>query len=204
MDEIIDPLIGQVLEKSEEEIVRFSNEKTIGGWGTEEDAAAAFDNQAAIVSERGYWRVYSEVRGEYIQPRMFSDETKSRCRADRIILPSQKLVDLGWPHGPIGIEIEPSRTPISRPLTQVEGYSRAIWHLPNGFHILPEWWFIWCWAQSLGNVDSIAAQKRIGGVCYDAHNVLKFWTGSSNGLVFTKAGNAVAKRMLPGGKAGHR
>lgn len=179
----------------------FSNETTLGLWATEADAAAEFDRRVELAD---CWYVEREVMGEYLQPKPMSDGRV--CRIDRLLVPRQKLLDAGWRHGPVGIELEASRAKIAGPLSQAMDYTRAVWHRrsPPGFHQMLEWVFIWPWLGSKGNLQSIALQHRVGGVYFSKNTYLTFTDGSMNGLKCLYDGTLEVKAFTSGRRTGHR
>lgn len=177
----------------------WSNEATLGAWNTEEESTRVFDD---LAEKSGYFKkIYAEVGGQYLQPRLHTKERA--CRIDRILFPSEKLEAAGWPHGPIGVELEASRRKIAGPIEQAMDYSRAVWTIKDGYHIVLEWFFIWPWAALGGNVGSLAVQNRIGGVFVSRAN-LTFVLCSQNAISTDKDGTIRAKRISAGNKTGHR
>jgi len=71
----------------------------IAPYRTEDEAMQRFD---ALAAESNCFRIYSEVSGELIQPRVGCEEKS--VRIDRILIPLPRLVQAGWVHGPIGVE----------------------------------------------------------------------------------------------------
>jgi hypothetical protein len=146
--------------------------------------------------------VYREVRGQYIQQRWGTKEQLAQI--DRVLTPSQKLVQAGWPHGPIGVEIEASGHKVAGPIEQAMDYSRAVWTIIEGFHLCIEWFFVWCWDAGAGNVASLAMQNRIGGVSYSHNAHLVVRTAGGNAITIYDDGTIAARRLLAGRKTGHR
>lgn len=194
-----DPAVIEILNDLFLMPAEYSNELTLGSWLTEKESAEEFDRR---LEEAGCFRVHREVPGQYLQPRPGTSERT--CRIDRILLPAAKLLAAGWPHGPIGIEIEASRRKVGAAICQCLDYTRAIWKLQPGFLVNLEWLAIWPWLGSRGNLAQIACQNRICGVYYGHHRRLVFSDGSTNGLVCAYDGAITAKGFKSGNKTGHR
>lgn len=180
--------------------VGYSNETTFGRWQTEEEAASEFDRRVKLSPL--FRNVYSEVEGEYLQPRLGTEGR--RCRIDRILMPSAALEEAGWPHGPIGVEIEASFRKVAGPIEQCMDYSRAVWTIKEGYHVMVEWFFIWPWGNPGGNVGSLAVQHRIGGVSGNQWAPLIFQVPGMNVIRWNANGTIEAKRLAVGRKTGHR
>lgn len=93
---------------------------TIGNWPTETESAAALD---AVLDRVDLWKVYPEVTGTLSQPR--PAQAQRSIRIDRVLVPNTRLLQLGWTHGVIGIEIKRSNIKIGPPIAQAMDYSRA-------------------------------------------------------------------------------
>ncbi len=174
---------------------------THGTWETEEESATAFDR--ALAASGLAERVYDEVDGQYLWPRLGWKD--SACRIDRIVIPSAALIRSGWPHGPIGIEIEASRRKVAGPLEQLLDYTRAVWTIKKGFHIVLEWFFLWPWGNLGGNVGSLANNQRIGGVMESNYSHLTFHVCGMNAIRSVRGTGLIEARELKVGlKKGHR
>lgn len=132
---------------------------TIGKWATEDESAAALDS---ILAWTSLWTVYREVCGALAHPRPM--QLNKAVRIDRVLVPKSRLIDLGWVHGAIGIEVKRSGVKIGPPIAQAMDYSRAIWTLPSsaGIKVWLDWVFVWPMQRQIGTVASILAQNRIG------------------------------------------
>lgn len=130
--------------------------RTCGLWETEEASCAALDE---IVERSGLFTIRREVRGYYLQPRL-EQEVKTP-RIDRILFPTPRLKDLGWAHGPIGIECKRSGCKTGPPLAQLFDYSRAAWDIA-GTVVMPKFFFLWPMHKVHGPLASIMAQNRVG------------------------------------------
>ncbi len=166
----------------------------------EPEAMDAFDRHAEA---SGCFRnIYREVEGEYLQPRIGCPKQTSRI--DRILMPSKKLIDAGWPHGPIGVEGKCSAKKIGPVLAQALDYSRAIWFLPHGFEIHLRWVFLWPLSACVGDIASVMAQNRIGYVCSHPRTPLLFGCGGTYAIEIMHDGSVKAKGLPMGNKAGSR
>jgi hypothetical protein len=139
------------------------------GFATEKESAEAFDS---LATETGLFHVYEEVRGWYFSRRMFCKDQEPRI--DRILAPTQKLHDLGWRRGDIGVEIKKSGTKLKDVLNQAIDYRGAMFDLPNGRIIGLRQIFIWPFKRQTGPIESIMAQNRVGTVHSTAWDHLVF------------------------------
>src|SRR5215469_13652561 len=96
---------------------------TAGEWQVEKGAAEAFD---AFILRTGLFHVHGEVRGTHLQP--LPGQNPKGMRIDRILSPTQKLLDAGWNGRTIGVEFKKSGLPIGRAIAQMEDYRRSAWH----------------------------------------------------------------------------
>src|SRR4051812_43868554 len=76
-----------------------STQETIGPWQDEHEAMRDFD---ARIKRSELFRVYKEVNGWLQQPRVGAE--KKDMKIDRILLPTAKLLNIGWKYGAVGIE----------------------------------------------------------------------------------------------------
>lgn len=179
-------------------------EYTLGNFANEEYSAAAFDRAAGAT---GLFEILTEVQGEYMLPKMLTDSGSRRCRIDRILMPTKKLLDSGWPHGPVGVEIEASRMKVGGIICQCLDYHRAVWHLDKrrrGYHIMIEWVAIWPYGGGVCGTGSIMAQHRICGAWGNSWRPFVLASGGRTGLSFHKDGKVDAKGFNSGAKTGHR
>jgi hypothetical protein len=130
--------------------------KTTGPWMNEDQAKDALDEE---VEKTGLFNIYREVPGYYVQRRLHQEEKEPRI--DRILSPRPKLLDLRWPHGPIGIEVKVPGTKIGPVVAQMLDYSRAIWTV-KGFNFYLSWTFLWHLEKQTSTIGSILAQHRLG------------------------------------------
>lgn len=179
-----------------------SGEVTFGTWATEEAAAEALDDALLAC---GLWSVYTEVWGVPCQPRPVQADKK--LRIDRVLIPNQRLRDLGWAHGAIGIEIKKSGIKIGHPIAQAMDYSRALWIVNQlgGLRVWLDWVFIWPMPKQGSTVGSILAQNRIGSATASRWNLLHLQTGSGQNLItISHTGVIAIGAAASGRKAGSR
>jgi hypothetical protein len=133
---------------------------TYGQWNDErKDSAPAFD---AFIERTGLFKIYSEVRGQILQPRL--GQTDQGVRIDRILSPTKKLKDAGWATGFVGVELKRSGEKIGPPLAQLLDYGRAVWTLPGGYDVMCRFYFLWPVKKQHSTNASIMAQHRVGNV----------------------------------------
>lgn len=170
-----------------------------GDFADETASAAEFDR---LIEETGCFRIYREVLGYPVQPRL-NTELKW-LRIDRVLSPTKKLLDAKWPYGPIGVELKRSGEKINLPLAQLLDYSRVVWRLPRGFNAVLDLFFLWPFEKQAGAIASIMAQHRVGTVETTRWDTLKFCIGE---LVPLRVGadGVINITPLPSGrKAGSR
>ena len=172
---------------------------TSGSYLTEIDAAAALD---AVLAECALWSVYREVCGSLCQPRPTQDD--KGVRIDRVLVPNQRLISLGWNHGVIGIEIKRSGIKIGPPIAQAMDYSRSVWLLNGGIRVWLDWVFIWPLPAQHEAVASILAQNRIGSASSDQWSLLQLKSGEQNLIRISPSGDIRIGAGASGRKAGSR
>jgi hypothetical protein len=84
--------------------------------------------------------MYAEVEGEYVQPRIETEQKDARI--DRILIPQPKAVAAGWTGGIIGIEGKRSGAKAGKLVCQAIDYTRCVFKLngplPN-ILVMPMW-----------------------------------------------------------------
>lgn len=140
-------------------------EFTIGEWATESESAMAFDK--AVPAD--LFKVHCEVRGTLMSPR--PAQADRSMRIDRVLVPTEQLLSLGWQFGIIGCELKRSGEKIGPAIAQAMDYSRTAWQL-GPFRVLTDYTFIWPMAKQGNTVGSILAQNRIGSA--DANDRVQF------------------------------
>lgn len=133
---------------------------------TEALSAAAFDE---VIEWTNLFTSFPEVRGTLIQPR--PGQVDKSVRIDRVLIPKQRLLDAGWGHGIIGVEIKRSAVKMGPPIAQAMDYARSVWTLPHNYQVMLSWVFIWPMpTDTYGPLASILAQHRVGCATSD------YWT----------------------------
>lgn len=165
------------------------NQYTCGTWATEKESCAAFDALVARARAAGpdtaAFRMYKEVHGRYTQLRPCQELATPRI--DRVLVPTDELIELGWSLGPIGVECKRSDTRLGPPISQCIDYSRALWKIRGNWMWL-DWVFIWPAGGTGGTVASILAQQRIGTINTSKWYTLNFGTGGQRLAEFDNDG----------------
>jgi len=175
-------------------------ERTSGSYENEADAEDHFDQ---LASRSGLWKIHKQVVGHSWQPRPGADP-KKHLRIDRILQPTQKLIDAGWAHGCAGVEVKASGLKIGKPVSQMLDYSRCVWSMPTGNTTTLKYTFLFPCVSALGNVMSIMTQNNLG-FCYEHRGHLRLSIGSTVAFGFDSLGQLVVRSLLRGGKkAGSR
>jgi hypothetical protein len=173
---------------------------TIGDFETEVDSCVALDD---ALQQAGLWRIYREVPGTLLQAR--PAQQVGRLRIDRILTPTNALIDMGWRHGVVGIEAKRSGIKIGPPIAQAMDYTRAAWTLPPyEVKVLLDWVFIWPMSAQSGTIASILAQHRIGCAKADRWTLLHLKTGEENLIKIGRDGTIEIGAGANGRKAGSR
>lgn len=132
---------------------------TLGAFATESDSEAHLD---ALVESTGLFRVRRQVWGRYLFTRQHQADKSARI--DRILIPNDDAIALGWNMGPVGVECKRSDVKIGPPISQALDYSRAIWEPTPGLWLSLSWVFVWPMAAQYGPVGSILSQQRLGSL----------------------------------------
>lgn len=173
---------------------------TCGSFATEEESCERFDELFCNTLAR-YFSVFKEVKGSYVVNSHCLDKTG--CRIDRILVPKQPLIDHGWNFGAIGVECKKSGIKAGRPLSQCVDYRDAAFKVGSaGMTVMLEQVFLWPFAPPGGAVQSLIAQRRVGGI-YEYKELVVFSLFQQRVLKFTTQGNFVrlmADKMASNGK----
>lgn len=172
---------------------------TIGSWATEDESAAALDY---ALTAADLWKVYSEARGTLVQPR--PGQVDKSMRIDRLLVPNKRLLDLGWTHGVVGIEVKRSGVKIGPPIAQAMDYSRSVWTLPGGISTWLNWVFIWPMGKLSNTVESICAQHRIGSARSTDWQLLHLQSGLTLLTINRRSGEVRIGGGGNGNRAGSR
>lgn len=167
---------------------------------TEEQAAAAFD---AAVTATGLFHLHREVRGTLTQPR--PGQRDKTVRIDRILIPTQNLIDLGWRHGIIGVEIKRTGVKLGPALAQAMDYTRSTFTLDGGdFLVVPTWVLVWPAENEHGPLASLMAQNRVGVVEANKWATLRLRVGEMTLLHVSTTGEVRIGTQSSGTKVGSR
>lgn len=133
---------------------------TDAGYPTEPDACKELDDR---LERSGLFRVFTEVWGQYLQPRYTVEQKDPRI--DRLLVPTLKLLSAGWRHGAIGVECKRSGEKLGTVIAQCQDYGRAVFTGDAGIGIVCGWIFIWPLSDFKGDIASVMTQNKIGGLC---------------------------------------
>lgn len=165
--------------------------------------AAQADVLDALIARSGLFTSYAEVPGTLIQPR--PGQVDKGMRIDRILVPTQQLVDAGWSHGVIGVETKPAGAKLGPALAQAMDYTRSAFTLPGGgFQVVPSWVFLFPFPKQHGPLASLMAQQRVGLVLTDRWTLLRFVCGEATVLRVGTDGTVRVGLNTLGRKAGRR
>ncbi len=175
--------------------------------GSHIDEPAAWNEFDEIIGRSGAFRVYREVHGEYLHPRVETEEKKARI--DRILVPTDKLLEAGWKTGgAIGVEGKKSDSKCGPLISQAIDYSRCVFKLErkSGLlaHVMLRWVFIYPVISSSGDIASIMAQNRIGSCSKNYHGGLNFCCAGTTVIEIDANGSVKAKDTNIGNKRGSR
>lgn len=169
-------------------------------YATEEQAAVAFDT---AVASTNLFQIHREVRGTLTQPR--PGQVDKSVRIDRILIPTQALIDLGWRHGIIGVEIKRSGVKLGPALAQAMDYTRSTFTLEGGdFLIVPTWVLVWPAENEHGPLASLMAQNRVGVVESNQWATLRLRIGEMTLLHASSTGEVRIGAQSAGRKVGSR
>jgi len=135
---------------------------TCGEYQTEKEACAAFDDLFEVKLSK-WFSVFKEVAGFYVANTHGLDT--QTCRIDRILMPKPPLIQEGWQSGAIGVECKQSNIKAAKPLSQCIDYRDAAFKFgDSGMTIMLEQVFLWPFSCPGGAVQSLIAQRRVGGI----------------------------------------
>ena len=131
---------------------------TDGGYPDEKHAEQHLDS---LLSECPLFTVHKELTGRYLVSLPF--QADSSPRIDRLLIPTKRLLEAGWMHGPIGIEIKRHEEKLGKVVSQCMDYTSASFRLSNGAVVIPERVFIWHVSERIsGDLASVMNQARVG------------------------------------------
>jgi len=188
---------------------RRRREFTFGDWATEKDSAAAFD----LAVPTDLFVVYREVWGVLIQPRPAQADRRSepdqgeqkKMRIDRVLVPTSRLLDLGWNFGVVGCELKRSGEKIGPAIAQAMDYSRSVFTLePSRFRVWLDYVFIWPMEKQGSTIGSICAQQRIGSALSTRYCRFALKSGETSILDVQRDGRIRVGGVQAGAKVGSR
>ncbi len=176
--------------------------------GKHADEPAAWQEFDEIISRSGAFTMYREVRGEYIHPRIETEDKTARI--DRILIPTNKLLDAGWKHGgAIGVEGKKSDMKAGPLVVQAIDYTRCAFRIERNecliANVLPRWVFVYPVKPGAGDIASIMQRNRIGTVFVNGYSgALVFSCGNTSVITIYGDGLVKAKDTNIGNKRGSR
>lgn len=105
------------------------------------------------------FKVYKECDGHLMHPR---PGQKTAVRIDRLLRPTQALINDGWPFGVIGIEAKGGRIAVGKPLAQMADYGRSAFVIDGGITVQLGYVLLWPWFGNGGPSWSQCIQQRLG------------------------------------------
>ena len=96
--------------------------------GTEPWNKTLFDS---IIQRMGWFESEAEVPGTLEYVLHGQDTPKRPLKIDRILFPTEKLLERGWNHGPIGVEIKADKSPLHKTMLQCFDYRRCFFQPRN-------------------------------------------------------------------------
>lgn len=166
---------------------------TIGGWPTEEASASAFDERIRAI---GLFRVYTRVNGTLVHPRL--GQREQGVQIDRLLVPTETLLGMGWKHRTIGVEIKKSGHPVKDVLTQAADYVRCVFNIAGQADVMPTCVFVWPMEKQGGTTASLMIHLRVGSASFGGHDRLKFSLGEE---VLLSDDDYAGVRVRPAGMA---
>jgi hypothetical protein len=134
-------------------------DRTSGEFETEDDATEYIDNLLCTASD--LFVVYKQVEGSFWSTRIGAKQ----MRIDRVLWPKRQLINLGWNHGAVGVEIKKSAHPVGDLVNQASDYVESMWHLPqSGVRFSLNSVFVFPSFENTGALASVMAARRIGHI----------------------------------------
>lgn len=170
---------------------------------TEADSVARLDH---VLDSIGLFRVYAEVPGHLLHPR--PGQERLGVRIDRLLVPNEKMIALGWNAGVVGIEAKRSGAKVGPALAQATDYARSAFTLPFGnMCLVPSWVFVWPGHhRPSGPIASMMVQNHVGLAISNKWSPLVLTGGSHNLLEINHNGEIRVGREAAraGNKVGSR
>lgn len=167
---------------------------TTGDWPTEADSASAFDG---LIASCDLFRSYHEVAGVLTQPR--AGQVDKTVRIDRVLIPNERLVNLGWQYGAIGIEIKRSGVRFGPAIAQALDYVRSTWRV-RGIWIQLDAVFVWPMAKQYGPLASVMSHNRVGSATSSGWSKLLLKIGEEPVLYVSSYDGKITLGARPAGR----
>ncbi|OHB60773.1 MAG: hypothetical protein A2Y12_07000 [Planctomycetes bacterium GWF2_42_9] len=130
---------------------------TNGNYENEKDAQNAIID---FLQATGLFYIFQQIEG--IPLKLCHFKNYQRFRADVLVLPSEKLIELGWDDGAIIFEIKRSGVKIGPAINQLWDYLNSSWEIVGGVAVVPTYGFVFSAPDQFEAVASIMAQNHIG------------------------------------------
>lgn len=180
---------------------------TAGDYADEDGPGGSKEAFLQSATESKLFQIHKEVEASYLYTRPFTSGKGSRKgRIDFILLPKQELVrDHGWVYGALGVECKKSGEKIGKAVCQCIDYRQAVYRMPQSGHlIMLDQVFIWPFTRAGGDIASVMAHHRIGGVHQTKWERLAFYMDATGVLRVRANGEVVVKGTSNGRKVGSR
>lgn len=133
-------------------------ESACGDFADEAAGLVVFDQ---LVENSGLFVMLREVSGWMLFKHGQSEE-KTKIRIDRILMPTNKLLDAGWKNGFIGVEGKKPGEKMGDAINQSIDYMRAVFVSPKtGGRIMLNWCALYPFEYPSGPTESVLAQQRL-------------------------------------------
>lgn len=134
-------------------------DRTEGNYEAEDLAAQCVDRLLGTASD--LFKVFSEVDGVFSSVRL----GQKNVRIDRVLWPLRPLLDLGWRHGAVGVEIKKSNHPVGALINQASDYVESTWTIPSsGLRFALNSVFVFPAFEYTGALASVMAARRVGHI----------------------------------------
>ena len=153
----------------------------------EDEVGKQFDR---LILETGLFRYQKEVTGYMIQP--FVEQAKKlkytpKIRIDRVLFPTNKLYDLNWFSGLIGIELKKPDTKLGPVTSQMIDYKRSVFISPKNSRYMIDFCFLYPHNKEHGPIASFMAQNGVGTSCVwgeNSYQNISFFCGENKVLKY--------------------
>lgn len=174
---------------------------TLGDFKNEKDAEVAFDEAFALHMDECFF-MHKQVSGKYLVD--IHPWEDGPPRVDRVLMPTQHLIDQGFSPQPIGVEIKKSQLKIGHVVSQCIDYRHASFSLDTEDFFKLDAIYMFEAPMLYNDIASVATQFRVGSC--RRHYGVQFIFAAQVCLQIFK--NQVKKNYLNadafGRKRGHR